>query len=235
MSGRLGRYAPIQLMDYALERGAVTLVLGAVIGWAMVLPVAKGLEGNAGPGEIRAVLQQFFLSTFGLYCWFATITAVNGIVSNDRQKGTFRFLFSKPISVLRYYAQAWVLHGIGVVVVISMLVGLFSVTVQLFFPPRLLIYMSVYYVLLGGIGFLASAITRRDAVAVVIVWLMSLVVHARMLGETGLGWQILNVLVPRRTRRRRCWSLFLPVSRSIPKRCGGRSVTVSPALRRGSP
>jgi hypothetical protein len=197
MSGRLGRYAPIQLMDYALERGAVTLVLGAVVGWAMAMPVAAALaQGNVGPAERSAILQQFFLSTFGLYCWFATITAVNGIVSNDRQKGTFRFLFSKPISVLRYYAQAWVLHGIGVVIVISLLAGLFSAAVQPFFPPRLLIYMSVYYVLLGGIGFLASAITRRDAVAVVLVWLMSLVIHARIAVESGLGWKVLNVLIP---------------------------------------
>lgn len=196
MSGRLGRYAPIQLLDYVIERGAVTLLLGAVIGWSMLLPVAKGLNASIDPEGTRVAIQQFFLGAFGLYCWFATITAVNGIVSNDRQKGTFRFLFSKPISVLRYYAQAWILHGIGFVVVVSVLVWLFSVTVQPFFPPRLLIYMSVYYVLLGGLGFLASALTRRDAVAVVLVWLMSLVVHARMSDESGPGWQLLNVLVP---------------------------------------
>lgn len=197
MSGRLARYAPIQFMDYAIERGAVTLLLGAVIGLAMVLPIAKGLaESSVDPEQVRVVIQQFFLSTLGLFCWFATITAVNGIVSNDRAKGTFRFLFSKPIGAIRYYAQAWLLHGIGVVLVISLLVGLFSVTVQPFFPPRLLIYVSVYYVLLGGIGFLFSAITRRDAVAVVLFWLLSLAVRARIAGETGFGWQVLNVLVP---------------------------------------
>lgn len=197
MSGRLARYAPIQFMDYAIERGAVTLLLGAVIGWAMILPVAKGLSASsADPGQMRAVVQQFFLSTFGLYCWFATITAVNGIVSNDRVKGTFRFQFSKPIGVLHYYAQAWLLHGIGVVLVISLLVGLFSLTVEPFFPPRLLIYMSVYYVLLGGIGFLFSAITRRDAAAVVLFWLLSFVAHARIAGETGWGARVLSIIVP---------------------------------------
>jgi len=196
MSGRLARYAPIQFMDYAIERGAVTLLLGVVIGLALILPMAKGMDQNPDPERVRAGIQALFLSTLGLFCWFATLTAVNGIVSSDRAKGTFRFLFSKPIGAIRYYAQAWLLHGIGVVLVISLLVGLFSVTVQPFFPPRLLIYVSVYYVLLGGIGFLFSAITRRDAIAVVLFWLLTLAVRAGIAGETGFGWQVLNVIVP---------------------------------------
>ena len=196
MKGRLARYAPIQLSDYAIERGAVTLLLGILIGWTMVLPVTKVIARATDPESVRLVLQQFFLQTFGLYCWFATITAVNGIVSNDRQKGTFRFLFSKPIGAMHYYGQAWLLHGLGVVVVVSLLLGIFSVSVQPFFPPRLLIYILVYYVLLGGIGFLFSAITRRDAAALVIFWLMSLVVHARFDDQSGVVARLMTIIVP---------------------------------------
>lgn len=196
MKGRLARYAPLQFADYAIERGAVTLLLGMLIGWAMIVPIAKGLLHDPDPERSRVVLQQFFLQTFGLYCWFATITAVNGIVSNDRAKGTFRFLFSKPVPAIRYYAQAWLLHGLGVILVISLLLGIFSVFVRPFFPPRLLAYIAVYYVLLGGIGFLFSAITRRDAAALVVFWLMSLVVHARFADETGPLARVMTVLVP---------------------------------------
>jgi hypothetical protein len=162
----------------------------------MIIPISRTLLHNTDPEQIRVVLQQFFLQTFGLYCWFATITAVNGIVSNDRAKGTFRFLFSKPIGAMRYYGQAWLIHGLGVILIISLLVGLFSVAVRPFFPPRLLIYMAVYYVLLGGIGFLFSAITRRDAAALVIFWLMSLVVHARFGEQSGTFARVMTAIVP---------------------------------------
>ena len=196
MKGRLARYAPIQFADYAIERGAVTLLLGLLIGWAMIVPITRGLMRDPDPERARLVLQQFFLQTFGLYCWFATITAVNGIISNDRAKGSFRFLFSQPIAAIRYYAQVWLLHGLGVVLVISILLAIFSALVRPFFPPRLLIYIAVYYVLLGGIGFLFSAITRRDAAALVVFWLMSLVVHARFADHTGIVARVMTIVVP---------------------------------------
>lgn len=195
MSGRLARYAPIQFMDYAIERGAVTLLLGAILGAGMVLPIAEAIKTTGSPEQARNAVQGFFLQTLGLFSWFATLTAVNGIISNDRQKGTFRFLFSKPNSPLLYYAQAWLVHGVGVVLIISVLVGLFSATVQPFFPPRLLIFVAVYYVLLGGIGFLFSAITKRDAATLVGFWLMSIVVHARFEGQTDALGRVLTVIV----------------------------------------
>jgi len=52
-------------------------------------------------------------------------TSVDGtrkarLVTDDRSNGYFRFLFSKPVSVGRFYLQQWVLHGMGFVVIVGL-------------------------------------------------------------------------------------------------------------------
>jgi len=196
MKARLARYAPVQLMDYMIERGGVTLAMGLLFGWILVLGRSQASAGwSEGEAGLRAI-RVFFVSTLGLFTMFGTLTAVNGMISNDRVKGTFRFLFSKPVGVLPYYAQAWVVHGVGLLAVVSVLMGLFSVIIRPFFPPQILLFVGMTYVLVGGIGFLLSAITKRDGTMLVVFWLLSLVLRARFGGESGLVPGLVKLLTP---------------------------------------
>ena len=196
MKARLARYAPVQLLDYFIERGAVTLAMGALFGWMMIVT-----NGERGPrwweGENGLVLIKAFLAaTLGLFTVFGTLTAVNGMISNDRVKGTFRFLFAKPVSVPRYYAQAWLIHGIGLMLVVTTLLLAFALIVRPFFPPMILAYVATMYVLLGGIGFLLSALTKRDGTLLVAIWLISLVIRAKYSGSDGFTAGVVRFVTP---------------------------------------
>ena len=196
MKARLARYAPVQLMDYMIERGGATLGMGLFIGWIMVL--GKGREGpgwSEGESGLQAI-RLFLVMFLGLFTLFGTLTAVNGMISNDRVKGTFRFLFSKPVGVLPYYAQAWVVHGVGLLVVVSVLMGLFAITIRPFFPPQILLFVAMTYVLVGGAGFLLSAITKRDGTYLVVFWMLSMALRTRYSSDTGLVPGLVKVLTP---------------------------------------
>jgi hypothetical protein len=196
MKGRLARYAPLQLVDYMIERGLVTFGMGALFGWIMVLSNSQRSEDWAAGEQGLFLIKAFFMSTLGLFTWFGTLTAVNGMISNDRVKGTFRFLFAKPISVLWYYTQAWLLHGLGLLLVVCALMALFAVTVRPFFPPAILLFVAVTYVTLGGVGFLLSALTKRDGTLLVVFWLLALVFRTKYSDQTGLVSSLVKVVTP---------------------------------------
>ena len=196
MRGRLSRYAPFQLMDYMVERGLVTIGMGALLGWMLVLGRSQASSDWAAGEHGLMAIRAFFVSTFGLFAWFGTLTAVNGIISSDRTKGTFRFLFAKPVSVLGYYSQAWLVHGVGLLIIVTALMGIFAVAVRPFFPPALLVYVAVTYVMLGGVGFLLSSITKRDGTLLVVFWVLSLVLRTKYAGQEGFMASLVKTLTP---------------------------------------
>lgn len=197
MSARLGRYAPIQLMDYVIERGLVTFGMGLLFGWMMKIALEQSAGGNwaSGDDSLR-IIRLFFVSYLGLFTWFATLTAVNGIISNDRTKGTFRFLFAKPVNVLRYYAQAWLINGLGLLLVLAALMGIFAIAVRPFFPSGILLYVAMTYVILGGVGFFLSAVTKRDGIWLVVFWLVAIIVRGQFHDRTGFKASLVRFVTP---------------------------------------
>ena len=147
---RLARYARYQLTDYLVERGISTAVLGAVI------VLAPLLLGGAAARESAPLLFADAVARVGL---LATLFALNGISSIDRQRGYFRFLFAKPVSVPRFYAQDYLVRFAGVLAISS---GLFA----------------AFAALVGGVGFLLSALTHHDGIALVVVYVAATLVRA---------------------------------------------------------
>lgn len=175
--GRLLRYAPYQLWDYVLERGLITLLLVALTlgppiailrhehgaGWALT---AEGVR------LIRRVLVDVAVPLATLIVLFA----INGISSVDRQKGFFRFLFAKPVMVPAYYAQDLVLRFVGVLGIGMLSALAVSLTSGAPFPWNLVAYVALVFVLLGGIGFLLSALFQFDGLYLILVWIASAIV-----------------------------------------------------------
>jgi hypothetical protein len=174
--GRVGDYARYQLRDYLVERGASTLVLGALV---MLVPVALG-----GP-ESRGAAPALFTGALGSVALIGAIFALNGISSTDRQRGYFRFLFSKPVSVVRYYAQDLALRGVGLLGVSLVLFAAFALLTRGPVPLWALAYVALAFALVGGVGFLLAAITHHDGIALVGVLVATTLVRA---GSTLLGW-----------------------------------------------
>ena len=195
---RLLEYAPWILRDYASNQGPSTAIVVLMIGFLTLLPIIQGLTGEraqlgAVPELISArMLQAMVPPLVFIGAFFAT----NGIVSNDRKLGHFRFLFAKPVSPPLYYALIFAVYGTGFLVVCLALMGVWWVAVRPMFPVELLAVACIMYVAYGGIGFLLSAAWRFDWLSLVTVLLVANVGWSVWGRATGPKHWVLYLLPP---------------------------------------
>ncbi|HJU90651.1 MAG TPA: hypothetical protein VJ672_14770 [Gemmatimonadaceae bacterium] len=192
MRGRLARYALYQLRDYVIERGLPTLLVGVIL----FLPVLFTLLRPGGQ-EIPSLLAISTLSAlmpiFGIV---AVLLGVNGMIANDRHRGYFRFIFAKPLSVTRYYLQAFAINGVGTIAMVCSLVFVIVSLAGARFPWGIVPYMALFYICAGGIGFLLSVLTRFDWVALGIIWALAQTLRQLAYQLSGPYYEALNVLLP---------------------------------------
>ncbi len=161
--GRLGAYAWWQARDYATGPGLGTLVLTALVG---VVPIFVGVHA-LGPRSQDGPVDQLFAGFVQFLALVGPIVAVGGMVSADRQPGLARFLFAKPVAAPLYYLQMWMVRGAGLMLITAAL----SLLVHQFAAPvawvAAVLGVGVAWVLIGGVGFLASTLVPRDSVYVI--------------------------------------------------------------------
>ena len=191
------RYAPWQLRDVVLGRGPQLLVIGGLLGAQFLLPLRLG----AGAGwttvpESVAALDAAVAALAGLIPTVATLLAVQGIVSADRRSGHYRLLFSKPVSVAGYYAQAFLANLAGVLLGVLALVGLFVLLVRPMSPLPVLAGALVVYLAMGTLGLLLSALTRLDWIVLVLVWAGAGLAQGAWVGAAGWRWVLAQLLPP---------------------------------------
>ena len=190
--GRLGRYALWQMRDYALSRGVPTLIIGALF-ILQLRGVGTELASRLPPATLLRVISGIIAP----FVVLASLIAINGIISNDRKQGHFRFLFAKPISIVRYYLQAFALHGLGAVVATALFLIAIAAVSGASIPAATILYPIAYYALLGGIGFLFSAFLRNDWIPLAAVLALSALAYFQWGDEPGLrGWVVRWVLPP---------------------------------------
>jgi ABC-type polysaccharide/polyol phosphate export permease len=126
----------------------------------------------------------------------AVLIGVNGIVSNDRKTGYYRFLFAKPISPPLFYAQLFAVNFAGVLIVMAALGGLFRLWVGPIAIPYLLLYAAIIYIAMGGIGFFISAATRFDWVVLSAVWVGSRIIRAVYHDVPDFRARLIQILPP---------------------------------------
>lgn len=168
-SARLGRYAWWQLRDFVRERGVWIVSLGLVALWIFRADYDYSwiARANRAFGWLPTESQYFrsqFASLVEKGAFVATLIASHGIVARDRERGYQRFLFAKPVNVVRYYLQAFLVNGAGL---LAATVLLLLATMLVFLRPdvpvlAVLGYVSVEYVMLGGIVMLISTFARYD-------------------------------------------------------------------------
>lgn len=186
MSANLRRYAFWQFRDFGRDRGIALMIIGLALGFTFVSPVKmmRVPITEAGARQLITIsLQQIvFLSAF---------VALNGIVSNDRKQGYYRFLFSKPVSIPAYYAQQFAIYFIGFMAVMALLLGIFALAVYPISPVAPLAYCAIVFLSLGGIAFFISSLFRFDWPILAAVWLGSLLLHT--IWAESEGWRKLVV------------------------------------------
>lgn len=193
---RLGRYAAWHLRDYLRDKGIATLITLALVGYLTQIPIMRARESGFSDELMAQVADQAFVSALKFLGFVGVLFATNGIVADDRRHGYYRLLFAKPVSVVEYYAQKWLVYGAGFLIVCATLLALYGATVEPFFPASFLPVFALIYVALGGIGFLLSAAWRFDWLSLAAVLGLSDMLWLLFRDDAGLAGTLVRLLPP---------------------------------------
>jgi hypothetical protein len=181
----LSRYSLWQFRDFALERGVAILIIGFLWGYVLIEPIRRTFGSAAGGtgSPLSLVAIQISSAIVSL----SVLVALNGIVSADRKAGYYRFLFSKPVNPVLYYAQLFFVYMLGVIVAMLVLSSFLHKILPTFSIPYFLLYTALVYIAMGGIGFFLSVTTRYDWLTLAAVWLGARVL--RGIYGAGSDWR----------------------------------------------
>ena len=183
---RLWRYALWQLRDYVLNRGVPTLIVALLLGYLGVSALLARVNSPDGPpiqlidkygGSFSAArlamqhdLSIGFVSSFiGTFAFLGALFAINGIVSNDRKLGFYRFLFAKPLAPAAYYGTEFLVNGACFLALTVALALLYGAIVEPVLSVPLLVAVSAGFLCYAGLGFALSALSRWDWLSLVAV------------------------------------------------------------------
>ncbi len=216
MSGRLARYALFQARDYVRERGVPLLLVGALL----LLMTSQGAIGPGGV-DLRGTSMGTLLMAavfFELFAPTAVLIAVNGLISGDRKHRYYRLLFAKPVAPTRYYAQAWLVSLLGTLVATLLVTAGFKLFLGAVPIGAALHFVLLYFILFGGVGFLLSAITEYDWVALGVVWSLAWLLRSWLPASDSFIGRVVDVLLP---------PLQLLTGAAAPLLSGGEMDTIS--------
>jgi hypothetical protein len=171
----LARYALWQFRDFVFERGVAILIISFLWGYALIAPLRGAMGSQMGRAS---PIWPLMLQAASTLVSLSVLIALNGIISSDRKLGYYRFLFSKPVNPVLYYAQAFFVGLIGVVLSMLVLSSLVHTILPIFSIVNFLLYTALIYIAMGGIGFFVSAATRFDWVSLAVVWLGSRILRS---------------------------------------------------------
>jgi hypothetical protein len=170
MRGSLLRYSLWQFRDFVVDRGIAILIIGFLWGYALLEPLRRAMGPQFSSGRSSPVWP-IVLQASSAIVSLAVLIALNGIVSTDRKTGYYRFLFSKPVNPVVYYAQLFFVYMVGVVATMFVLSSLLHSILPSFSVAHYVLYTALIYIAMGGIGFFLSVATRYDWLTLAAVWL----------------------------------------------------------------
>jgi hypothetical protein len=191
MIGLPARYAGWMARDLVAGPGIVMAVLAA-----LAVAVVRNLQ-VVGPGGDADLAACFIVLDWTVTA--LTLVATGGMVSEDFAQGHQRTLFAKPVSPPLYYLQRWLIGAVAVLVAASPVA--YAIGSRFDIPTLgvpLLARISLLYLVLGGLVFFLSTLTRRDWLLAigVLAWQMTLG-FARSVGAAhGPAGTVLYALLP---------------------------------------
>jgi ABC-type multidrug transport system permease subunit len=188
-------YARYQLRDAVTQRLSLPLAVIAIFSALPVYVMAKNSPAGFIHGAQGAnILKQMYTQSVALFLPMGAFLCSVGVLSTDRQQGYFRFYFSKPVNLLAYYGQAYVVAGVAFVTMFGLITWGFGAMTIHFSVHRAMEAAALTYVLVGGVGLLLGALTRFDAVAFIAVYVGALLLQQLAAAPNGLpngglpGW-----------------------------------------------
>ena len=190
MRANLTRYAWWQFRDFARDRGVALIIIGVAIGATILGPMRAMGEID----DVRA--KQVLELIISQLSYITAFIALNGIISNDRKAGYYRFLFSKPVSIPAYYAQQFIVFLIGYLIVNLLLLGIFAIFAKPVSPVAPLAVSALVFLSFGGIAFLISSLFRYDWPILAAIFVGSSIFQSMWAAQEGWRRMVLSVLPP---------------------------------------
>ena len=192
---RLARYSLWQFRDFAIDRGIAIMIIGLLWGYTLIAPMraAMGAAFDSGPASPAWPL---VITVTSSVVSLSVLIALNGIVSTDRKMGYYRFLFSKPVSAVAYYAQLFFVYMAGVLAAMLLLAVVLHSVVPTFKIVNFLAYAAIIYIAMGGIGFFLSVATRFDWLTLAATWLGSRIIRDFSSPKPGWSSKLVELLPP---------------------------------------
>jgi hypothetical protein len=190
--GRLAKYSLWQFRDFVMEKGISIIIIGLLWGYLQLLPFRQSFSPEMTPELIIRLVTLLAGSLVSI----AVLIALNGIISTDRKLGYYRFMFAKPVSPVRYYGQLFVVHLVGLLSGMVLLAGVFFFVAGRFNVWNLVLYTSIIYVALGGIGFFISAASKYDWVTLAAVWVGARILRALYGNNDDWKSRVVDLLPP---------------------------------------
>jgi hypothetical protein len=193
--GRLARYSLWQFRDFLVDRGIAIVLIGFLWGYVTFEPMRRTM-GPAWTGDQRSPMWGIALQFTSAIVSLSVLIAVNGITSQDRKNGYYRFLFSKPVDAVAYYAQLFFVYMVGVLLSMLILSSLLHIILPAFSILHFLLYTALIYIAMGGIGFFLSVATRYDWLTLAAVWLGARIVRGIYGAKNDWRSKLVEVLPP---------------------------------------
>jgi hypothetical protein len=175
--GRIGAYLlRFQLRDLLVYRVTLPVLMAVFVAWTIVTTDASRMDW-ASPQGSRMALDIVRVVGHGMFINVAVFLGIARLVGDDRSNGYYKFLFSKPVSLARFYTQQWLAQGASLVILTGLL-GLWLQANTTAIPiPETMLVMALAWILIGGVGFALTAATNYDSLLLLLVWLISKVAH----------------------------------------------------------
>jgi hypothetical protein len=174
-----------QLRDYVMNRGLPTIIIALLLGYLGISSMTVRMHAWEGPSPdmvarygslaaaqlaMRHELSMTFLSGFlGTFVFLGALFAVNGIVSNDRKLGFYRFLFAKPVTPGAYYGREFLVNASAFMAITLVMALVYGRVVEPILHLPLIVAVASGFLCYGGLGFALSALSRWDWISLVAV------------------------------------------------------------------
>ena len=189
MRGRLAAYGGAQLRDYLAGRALLTIIATGLAAWAYGF--THGLTWSAfdasGGIDARDQLQRAFDFVLTAFAFVAAALAAQGLVARHRRRGYDRVLFSRPISPALYYAQGFVIGGVGAIALGTMAAEVYAVAVHPVSVTGAAAYVALGWLTVGGLAFLLSTLTVFHAPLLLLILAADLSLDRYVTGARAAG------------------------------------------------
>lgn len=171
----LALYARWQLRD-AVSKALIPLLIFAGLTGIPLWGLHRQIQGEAArdPGAFATLAVQVYGQTLTLAMTLGALLLMNGLVSADREKQYFRFLFSRAVAPWAFYLQQFVISITLFTAVFALIPIVFGAIVAPVPVLEAVQSAAMYALFLGSLALLCSVLVNKDGVLLIVVLLASL-------------------------------------------------------------